>query len=387
MSRESFNIERVQANLQAIIELRKSQPDLAILKKYTGWGGLRNAIYNPDVYRVLKKHCTVGEIASMKQSTDSAYFTPKPLINFIFDALLQLKRPFSSVLEPSAGHGLFFENMPKQFGSHRQAVEIDKLSINLLKALYPDIKVHADGFETFHSEMLFDLIIGNPPYGQAFVKDERHSDIASLRIHHYFVAKCMRMLASGGVLAMILPKYFMDNCKEHAREIIAKEGGSLLAAFRLPDNLFADAKVTVDVVFLIKEPSKLNWVTCEKRWIDRDTVYINRYFLDNPSHVMGKFSLVDAYGRLELTCRQESESQDVFGMLRQQLEFFPPQKLPSIEECKARVAKRLLLIEKKIQSLNQLKQELTEAERHLHLMERQWFKSWSSQINLELTAV
>ena len=49
----------------------------------------------------------------------------------------------------------------------------------------------------------------------------------------------MRMLNPNGILAMVLPSYFMDNVREHARDIIAQDGGRLIAAFRLPDDLFA----------------------------------------------------------------------------------------------------------------------------------------------------
>ena len=63
----------------------------------------------------------------------------------------------------------------------------------------------------------------------------------------------MRLLKPGGLLAMVLPSYFLDNQSKHVRKIIADEGGNLLAAYRLPDDMFDDAKVTVDVVFLVKE--------------------------------------------------------------------------------------------------------------------------------------
>ena len=34
----------------------------------------------------------------------------------------------------------------------------------------------------------------------------------------------------------------MDNIYDHVRDVITQEGGSLLAAFRLPENLFYNAK-------------------------------------------------------------------------------------------------------------------------------------------------
>jgi hypothetical protein len=51
---------------------------------------------------------------------------------------------------------------------------------------------------------------------------------------------------------MVLPRYFLDNAKQHVRNLIAEEGGTLLAAYRLPDDVFSDAKVCTDIVFLRK---------------------------------------------------------------------------------------------------------------------------------------
>lgn len=51
----------------------------------------------------------------------------------------------------------------------------------------------------------------------------------------------MRLLKKGGILAMVLPAYFLDNESKHVRDISDAEGGELMAAYRLPDDLFSDA--------------------------------------------------------------------------------------------------------------------------------------------------
>ena len=45
-----------------------------------------------------------------------------------------------------------------------------------------------------------------------------------------------------GIIAMVLPQFFLDNVRDHARDIIAASGVNMLSAYRLPDNLFANAK-------------------------------------------------------------------------------------------------------------------------------------------------
>lgn len=383
MSKEPYNVQRVHLNLQALAELEKNNPNPDVLKRYTGWGGLRSAIFNPEIYRDLKKFASDKDILSIKKSVTNAYYTPCTLIQFIYDALALMKKTFKTILEPSAGHGLFFELMPQALkgGTSLYAVEMDEISCRLIRALYPDVQLHQGGFENCHPKIQFDLIIGNPPYGREMLVDERHADLANLRIHHYFVAKCMRLLAPGGVLAMVLPRYFLDNRRDHARDIIHKEGGSLLAAYRLPDNLFMDAKVTVDVVFLIKEARDTDWICFDKQRIDNETVFINRYFAANPAHVIGELGVIEAYGRPELTCRSNGKS-DTIGSLREHLAWFPPQKLQSIDECKAQLAKRMSLLDKQMQSLARMKNQLTQAQRDLQLMERRFLKDCADKINL-----
>ena len=45
----------------------------------------------------------------------------------------------------------------------------------------------------------------------------------------------------------------MDNIRDHVRDVIDQEGGSLLAAYRLPEDLFDNAKVTTDIYFYSKK--------------------------------------------------------------------------------------------------------------------------------------
>ena len=47
---------RVEQNIEVLKSLTKKEnitPET--LKNYSGWGGLRDAVYNPDIYKELKK--------------------------------------------------------------------------------------------------------------------------------------------------------------------------------------------------------------------------------------------------------------------------------------------------------------------------------------------
>jgi len=234
----------------------------------------------------------------------NAYYTPAFIVKAMFTYLQNRGFTGSRILEPAAGTGVFIEHMPEAMRSSSKidAVELEPVSAKILAGLYPDVTVRQCGFEELNPEAPFDLIIGNPPYGKEKLTDANHPDLQELAIHHYFVTKSMRLLKEGGILAMVLPSFFMDNGKAHARDIIAQEGGTLLHAFRLPDSLFDSAKVTVDLVFLQKGGNTKNrdWVSTERICVNTESFRINRYFTENSHHILGELCWVPAYGRKQL---------------------------------------------------------------------------------------
>ncbi|NNM59976.1 MAG: N-6 DNA methylase [Legionellales bacterium] len=312
---ETFNTERVRLNLDALSELKKPTPDRLVLENYSGWGGLRDAVYHRDTYRQLKRLLSDSEITALKETFRSAYYTPENLVGFVYEKLGKWTISPQRILEPSAGHGVFVKKMPPSWkGAQCVAVEMDGTSCRLLRALYPDVDVRHQGFENFiNDEEGFDLIIGNPPYGQINVKDEQHPDLTHVSIHHYFVGKCMRLLKPDGFLAMVLPRYFLDAPEKHVRHIIAKEGGSLVEAYRLPDDLFDDAKVTVDVVILQKRAGNTRWVNARTVREGVKRAQMNTYFFQHPEQVMGKIEFITVYGRDELTCKRTEKSERLLG--------------------------------------------------------------------------
>ena len=79
-----LNIERYQKNLAVIASFKESKACPDLLKKYSGWGGLKKELSSPAVYRELQKSLTPEEISSLKQTVTSAYYTPAELVKFIY---------------------------------------------------------------------------------------------------------------------------------------------------------------------------------------------------------------------------------------------------------------------------------------------------------------
>jgi type I restriction-modification system DNA methylase subunit len=215
-----------------------------------------------------------------------------------------------NILEPSAGSGIFFNHMPQIIAKNANidAIELDNSSCKLFSKLHGNINIINTGFENFCcNDNRYDLIIGNPPYGRSSVNDIFNPDLSHLIIHHWFVAKSAKMLRDKGIIAMILPQFFLDNVKDHARDIINKSGVNLIFAYRLPDNLFADAKITVDLVFLQKADKTHEWQATKRKTIGEHSKPINEYFFNNPHHVLGELEIVPMYDRMGITCKSSGD--------------------------------------------------------------------------------
>ena len=110
--------ERVEKNLQVLQLLANNELNMSkeekikILNQYTGWGGLRDAIYTPSVYRRLKRYLSDEEITSVKKTVNSAYYTPDLLIKFIWAALVRMGFKGGDILEPAIGTGVFLDHIP-----------------------------------------------------------------------------------------------------------------------------------------------------------------------------------------------------------------------------------------------------------------------------------
>lgn len=324
------NTARYQQNIEILSLLKKGDITRDLLKSYTGWGGLREAIYTPEIYRELKKILSQDEILSIKKTLSSAYYTPKEIVSFIYEYLKILGFKGGQILEPSVGNGVFIEHMPEELKNTSEitAIEIDSVTSKIFKSLYPAVELYNIGFENFDPENKFDLIIGNPPYGSNKIEDKNHLDLKEHCIHHYFVAKSMRLLKTDGILAMVLPSYFLDNKSKHVRDIIDSENGKLIDAYRLPDDLFDDAKVTVDIVFLKKQsPIQKNfnfdWTKTPYQKIDNYFMALNSYYHQYPNHILGDLKIIDIYGRKGLTCKK---NQNTFENLHSLLPAFEKDK-------------------------------------------------------------
>ena len=312
--------ERLRNNIEAIkvlkeIEERHShatKEEQDILSKYVGWGGLSDVFDEEkqgqwkDARDFLKENLSSAEYDAARESTLTAFYTPKAVIDSIYQVLSHMGFESGNILEPSCATGRFIGNLPDSMQKSKfYGVELDSISGQIAKKLYPNANIQIKGFEeTVFSNNLFDVAVGNVPFGEYKVAD-REYEKNNFLIHDYFLAKTLDKMRSGGVIAFITSSGTLDKKSEDIRRYIS-ERAEFLGAIRLSNNTFkaeAGTEVTSDIIFLKKRDRLLK---LDEDWIKLDTdeqgLTYNKYFVDNPNMVLGNIKEVSSRFGTALAC-------------------------------------------------------------------------------------
>jgi N12 class adenine-specific DNA methylase/predicted RNA methylase len=306
------NIEAIKLLNILQNENRYATPEEQVtLSNYSGWGGIpqafdKNSSSWTKEYEELKNILTEKEYITAKSSTMDSHYTPKIVIDTIYNALdrfgLNKYKETKEFLEPSAGNGAFLSFSKNHFNNvNFDCVELDKVSSNLLRKLYPNQKVYNLGFEVLEQKKKYDAVIGNPPYGQKKIFDMNNNDISMLSVHNYFMARAIKELKDDGIVAFVTSSYFLDSKDSSLREQLSNEA-SFVGAIRLPNNTFknkAGTEVTTDIVFFKKGIDKdihkdftdITVSTHHTKDVNKP-IYVNKYFEENPLQILGKMDFV-----------------------------------------------------------------------------------------------
>ena len=305
--------ERLNNNLEAISMLNRierGERDLDItaqevLARYVGWGGLADVFDEEkggqwkEVRSFLKENLSQAEYEAARESTLTAFYTPKTVIDGVYRTLSDMGFKSGNILEPSMGIGNFIGNIPDEMNKSKfYGVELDSVSGRIGKLLYPESDIQIKGLEeTSFSNNFFDAIIGNVPFGEYKVNDREYNKNNFL-IHDYFFAKSIDKVRNGGIIAFITSSGTMDKKDESVRRYLAARA-EFLGAIRLPDDTFkgvAGTEVTSDIIFLKKRDSirerDEDWIHLAE---DENGLLYNKYFVDHPEQVLG--SMEEISGR------------------------------------------------------------------------------------------
>lgn len=308
-----FPSERLNNNLEAIsmlsrIESGQRELDITaqeILAKYVGWGGLSDVFDESkdgqwkEARSFLKENLSSSEYEAARESTLTSFYTPKTVIDGVYNTLSDMGFKGGNILEPSMGIGNFIGNLPDEMSKSKfYGVELDSISGRIGNLLYPESDIQIKGFEeTSFSNNFFDAVIGNVPFGEYKVNDREYNKNNFL-IHDYFFAKSIDKVRNGGVIAFITSSGTMDKKDESVRRYLAARA-EFLGAIRLPNDTFkgvAGTEVTSDIIFLKKRDSirerDEDWIHLSE---DEKGLTYNKYFVDHPKMVLG--SMEEVSGR------------------------------------------------------------------------------------------
>lgn len=316
--------ERLDGNIQAIRVLKEiekenrnaTKEEQKILSGYVGWGGLSEVFDESKVGQwekarnFLKENLSPNEYERAKESTLTSFYTPKVVIDSMYQTLYDMGFSKGNILEPSMGVGNFIGNLPNAMNPKVYGIELDSLSGRIAKQLYPEVNIEIKGFEeTKFSNNFFDVAIGNVPFGEYKINDHDYNKNNFL-IHDYFFAKSIDKVRSGGIIAFITSCGTMDKKDESVRKYIAARA-EFLGAIRLPNTTFkakAGTEVTSDIIFLKKRSSIFER---EEDWIhlatDEKGLTYNKYFVDNPKMVLGTMEEISSRFGNTIACIEKEE--------------------------------------------------------------------------------
>jgi adenine-specific DNA-methyltransferase len=161
------------------------------------------------------------------------FFTPEWIVNLMINMINtnHFNKKNVNILEPACGLAQFLmgikRNMPEIFNNAQLfGVEINQDVIKYLTTLdIENIKIIKDDFLLWQSPFLFDLIIGNPPYGIPSLSEHYTIKIdpetkkkyklqfetwyGKYNIYGAFIEKSVKLLKDEGQLIFIVPSTFM----------------------------------------------------------------------------------------------------------------------------------------------------------------------------------
>lgn len=337
------SLERARANVRAIEVLRDlddsvrepTDDDIRALAAYAGWGGAQKAFEEDgddpawsEINTRLSELLTDAEYADARSSTLTAFYTPRPVVDAMWQALGKAgfgqdpKHP-DMVLEPGCGTGNFIRSTPAGSSYGFTGIEADPISAGIARHLCADDDIINNRMErTGLPTDAFDLAVGNVPYSDAIRID-------GTVIHDWFIQHSLDAVRPGGLVAVLTSRYTLDkNTSNMRRELVRK--AELVAACRLPRETFdrqAGTEVVSDILILRKRDEPL--AEADAAWTDttefRDGVNANRLFVDHPEYVAGTMAIgsgpfgpqIDVTGTGDITRLGEQVERILTGQLEQ----------------------------------------------------------------------
>ena len=258
-ARIAANMAAIRLSKELLAKGEEATPEqMAVLRKFSGWGGLGKAFSNEATANELRELLGEQGYQDAVDSRRSAYYTPAYVIDALWDIARALGFKGGNILEGSAGIGNILGLMPEALSdrSNIHAVEIDSTTGGILSLLYPDAKVDIQGFQDAKVRNgSIDLAITNVPFiagAEVFDKTGDKDLSAKFKIADFCIAKNIRKLREGGIGIFITSSGTLDD-SARLRAWITNEGNAdVVGAFRMHNKTFGGTGATSDIIVVRK---------------------------------------------------------------------------------------------------------------------------------------
>ena len=154
--------ERLSRNISALKVLKNLEKENrnALLEEqrsingYLGWGGLADVFDESktgqwkEAREYLLENFSFEEYESAKESTLTSFYTPKVVVDSMYQTISDMGFSKGNILEPSMGVGNFIGSLPKELKESKfYGVELDPISGRIAKKLYPESDIQIKGLE------------------------------------------------------------------------------------------------------------------------------------------------------------------------------------------------------------------------------------------------
>lgn len=306
------NIAAITLTKQLQDEGRTATPaEQAIIAKFAGWGDLKPIFdrYSReerwvDERKQVADVLTEDEWLAARDSTLNAHFTSGEVIGAMWRAAQRMGIETAGGIsgqarigEPGMGIGYFFGLMPQSLKNAKKVgIEMDTLTGQMAKQLYPNASIHIDGFQHVPlPDNYFDMWIGNWPFADVTITaDPRYAKMKPV-VHDYFWLKTIDTVRPGGVVMAITSTGTMDKISPEVRKAISAKA-DLVAAIRLPGGAFqksAGTQVVTDLLIFRKRlPGEAaagpKWESLAAWPVEgKEALAVNEYWRAHPDNILG----------------------------------------------------------------------------------------------------
>ncbi len=193
----------------------------------------------------------------MKRDALAQFFTPLPVVEFVFDALavLGLRGGRLRVADPACGEGVFLQE------AARRLPEAELWGCDIDEALRPawqaaglvEPRAHMAVQDGLVDAPLFglgagtfDLVVGNPPYGLGVAHRARGE-----RIESRFVRRFVALVRPGAWVAAVVPEGIVANAQSQRLRDWLLGRVAVRAVVALPEATFASAGTRARTVLVL----------------------------------------------------------------------------------------------------------------------------------------